>query len=77
MKLHIVRVRGTSAFPIDMLRYDRLSPETEADSLKIENSIIDMQGCDVRLVREAPERWKPAGGRWKSFGYRVELHVTR
>jgi hypothetical protein len=69
-------VSGQGRFPIDMLRYDRCSPASEADSSIVERT-FDLRAARVagqaqgnqmvRLVGPHP----PTEGRWQSFGWRV------
>jgi hypothetical protein len=77
------QVRGTSGFPIDMLRYDAAYPDSETDSSKITRSV------EHRIVREEypnttdeqvtvnvrsycynKTEW-PTERRWQSFGWEV------
>lgn len=69
----LVRVRGRSPFPIDMLRFDRGFPYSEIDSAKIADSWTnygEVREVDVRLTGHGA----PAAGRWESFGWAVS-HV--
>lgn len=67
---YVVVVEGLGSFPIDMLRYDRLVPRTEADS-----GLIEARGTAprrVELLAIARDRfWGPTGPRWGSFLWRV------
>jgi len=83
---HIVTVapRGNFCcdFPIDMLRYDGLSPYQETDSSEIYRAIQGHYAHDgnelkVRLVRIAEKKWKPTLGRWDSFLWQVVAHEMR
>ncbi len=62
---------------MDMCRYDRCYPESEAESQKIQNIARhevkpgDPLGYVVRLIRCAPTNDPPTDGRWRSFGCRV------
>ncbi len=74
---HVVtvkRLRSGAQFPIDMLRYDRLSPRTESDSYAIRRADYDdTAGEAIELVHLGPDRkWQPQAGRWQSFGWDVE-----
>jgi hypothetical protein len=83
VRLHIVTVypktRDTGralAFPLDMLRYDRLAPYTESDSGKIEASVREYrapQAPGIQLLHVGrPDSWHgPTEGRWESFGWQV------
>lgn len=71
-------VTGRGAFPVDMLRYTRSWPATEADVGEIERS-IELAGCDdaftVRLTKHhrdpdpglEEERWR-SKFKWKLVG---------
>ena len=63
-------VRGTGLFPFDMLRYDRCTPKTEADSSRIEQtthrSKLGPQEITMLGTKE------PTVARWESFGWRVK-----
>lgn len=71
-------VQGTWRFPFDMLRYDRATPDTEADAGEIERSTRV-------LVQGDPDKIKPFSvtlraesltiGRWASFGWKVTSAV--
>jgi len=67
-------VEGTGDFPIDMLRYDTCSPETEADSAFVTSSFVTPnEKRTIRLKRLiANKQLKPTEGRWKSFGWKVD-----
>lgn len=64
-------VTKTNNFPIDMLRYDRATPHSELDVIKIGESI------GVHTLASHPEtifvqmHKKPSEARWLSFGWRV------
>jgi hypothetical protein len=65
-----------SAFPLDMLRYDRAWPDGPDDVLVIGAPIENRPESDitVRLVGVS----EPTIGRWESFGWRViELKAVR
>jgi hypothetical protein len=69
-------VVGTFHFPIDMLRYDRCTPDSETDSLAIGRTYQDA-GTDepVRITvrHESTDRnWQPTVGRWESFRWAVD-----
>lgn len=63
----IVTVRGSGAFPIDMLRYDAAHPYQERDSAAIEHIARSREVGDVRVVMTH----EPTAERWASFGWRV------
>lgn len=65
-------VWGCSDFPIDMLRYDRAIPASEADSHLITETgnrsrVIHL----VRFVQPGMQE-NPTIDRWKSFGWVVQ-----
>ena len=70
-------VGGTGLFPLDMLRYDRSCPESEADSNAIESEAdsdaIRRGGPrQVHLLRFARAATaQPNRERWESFGWHV------
>lgn len=69
-------MRGSLAFPIDMLRYDSAHPYREEDSNTIARSVRHegSEGADeVRVVM----RGQPTEGRWKSFGWKVVGVIDR
>ena len=67
-------VRGPGTFPVDMLRYDRSYPYTEADAGKIEQT-LDSDGTPgpvIELEHRGDDRnWSPTNARWRSFGWHV------
>ena len=78
----VVTVRGHGRFPLDMLRYDRLTPATEVHSGRIEatmdrSSNPTLRDIEIKLLRrhkrdEWPSTtWQPTVGRWNSFGWGV------
>lgn len=64
-------VRGTGAFPLDMLRYDRCYPGTGQDSYAAER--VDRGEREVTLATAIASRAEnyPTTGRWESFGWKV------
>lgn len=76
MYCHTFKVAGRFPFPVDMLRYDRCTPDSEADSGAIHNSITAAPGFDrgpIRLMRwDSNKSWAPTFGRWESFGWKVD-----
>lgn len=61
-------VQGATAFPIDMLRYDRAWPRTERDSLKIASTWDGGAGLqEIELLSLD----MPNHDRWVSFGWKV------
>lgn len=70
--IYIVAVqpgRPGTPFPIDMLRYDKATPESEQDSGIITSS-LQPRSQSQRTVRVVMGR-EPTLGRWESFGWRV------
>lgn len=75
---HTVTVIGIWSFPIDMLRYDSLTPDSEDDSNRIINTFNPgAEGISVTLRREAPKDWTPTRRRWNSFLWKVTDHKVR
>lgn len=73
LQIYRFRVRGTSRFPLDMLRHGQAWPESNEDVQQIER--IDQPFVrEIRLCAiECPDF-----GRWISFGWRVnELDNVR
>lgn len=71
--VHIVRVRGSLPFPVDMLRYDRCTPNAEFDSERIAASFDPGAGelhVEVRRVDPDPN-WYPTRARWQSRGWTI------
>lgn len=62
-KLHLFEVRGSSYFPMDMLRYDKCWPAKETESPLL-------RGTDQRAVLMASHKI-PTPDRWASFGWEV------
>jgi len=72
-------VVGRVPFPLDMLRYDSCSPDTEEAARAIRSSIVaEINGHPelvfaVALVRITQEKnWQPTRARWTSFGWEVQ-----
>lgn len=68
-------VTGAFPFPIDMLRYDRCTPDRELDSGVIQQT-FERQGergsYSVQVRHEGEDKkWEPTLGRWHSFGWKV------
>lgn len=72
---HTYRVRGSGAFPVDMLRYDGSHPRREEDSGTIEarspSAGAMLPGTSIGLERWAERTWRPCADRWRSFGWEV------
>lgn len=68
----VVTVVGRMDFPLDMLRYDRATPDTESDSARIAGSFRPLRQSDdePREVRVQMDRM-PTTRRWASFGWTV------
>ncbi len=63
------RVKGSGFFPVDMLRYDRVTPTTEEDSAVCEGFGADRE-VNVRGQGCTPKRWQSFG--WTVVGVIVE-----
>lgn len=69
-------------FPIDMLRYDRLTPKREVDSGLISHILEhrtskrgrEREALQITLTRQAHKNWIPTYERWKSFSWTVVDH---
>ena len=78
-KDHSVRVVvvGRGQFPIDMLRYDRAHPRSEADSVAMAEARPRRRAVEVVCTGADT----PTVGRWESFGWAVvatgESEVSR
>lgn len=72
---HIIEVSGKSVFPVDMLRYDGLSPHSEPDSYRITEMIQGVsEPTVIKLIHVGYSNWKPTRFRWESFGWKVISH---
>lgn len=83
LKQVVIVVSGKTRFPLDMLRYDRLTFESEEDANVVQRSL-----CDVSLPEIAAKDlsvglvgWlhgnegypsSVTADRWKSFGWKIE-----
>lgn len=73
-------VSGKWPFPVDMLRYDRAKPLTEADEFLIKELSLDADRYVAEVDRPTNHRVSvrlvgpvvPTYRRWKSFLWRVE-----
>lgn len=73
--LHTISVEGGGEFPIDMMRYDRCWPATEADSGYSYSPIRGGQAGlrTVRVQAHSGTKVSPFTDlRWASFGWRVQ-----
>jgi hypothetical protein len=75
-----------TVFPLDMMRYDRSTPNTGEDVRVIHDSIEIGLGLGtvnpnedqeklntrVRLVHYGAKNWYPTDGRWQSFGWDID-----
>jgi hypothetical protein len=69
--VHRFYMRGDFEFPIDMLRYDRCTPNTETDSHDIAATYRGIAAVVVELRAVNDNRnWRPTVGRWQSFGWK-------
>lgn len=68
-----IKVSGSLAFPIDMLRYDGAWPASEEESYKIAASVRhETEGrIEVELYVQGPLNRYPCIGRWDSFSWDV------
>lgn len=64
---YFTTVVGTMSFPIDMLRYDRVTPATQEDAAMISLSISTRDDYRVQVVGER----EPTKERWRTFGWNV------
>lgn len=63
-------VRGSGAFPVDMLRYDTCYPATETDSSRIIDSHRARSTGEREIRLRGPVSINhPTPGRWSSFGW--------
>lgn len=70
-------VRGSLAFPIDMLRYDSAHPASEEDSNNIARSVASYGADHDALEVRVKMRGDPTLDRWKSFGWQVVGMIDR
>lgn len=72
--LYRFKVTGNTAFPIDMLRYDRCFPASARDAGLITSAMTyDNNGAltvDLLTYQER-KHWMPNSARWKSFQWEV------
>lgn len=68
-------VRGTGAFPIDMLRHDRATPMSESDSAIIERTLRPRERGEFQV--HLTSRKVPTPERWHSFGWKIDGEVER
>lgn len=63
-------------FPIDMLRYDNCTPDTEQDSLKISSTFDAVNASEkiVKVTMRTNDRFVPTIGRWESFGWKISIN---
>lgn len=66
----IVTVSGTGDFPVDMLRYDRCTPEHETDSGLIARSFAPLYSEKLQINLLYVDR-EPTEARWKSFSWEI------
>ncbi|MCY4506533.1 MAG: hypothetical protein OXG35_06185 [Acidobacteria bacterium] len=62
-------VRGDTAFPSDMLRYDRCHPRTHDDVSAMMTT--GTRTVNLRRYYQPGGRDEPTRERWESFGWRV------
>lgn len=64
---------GHCQFPIDMLRYDRCTPNTEEDSNRIEAAMDrNAPPVELRHTGALTKHWMPTDDRWVSFGWHID-----
>jgi hypothetical protein len=71
-------VEGRGPFPLDMLRYDRCYPRSEADANRAQDEERVTERRRIELTHREPgspdgrgRHWMPEIGRWESFGWPV------
>ena len=69
-------VIGTGRFPLDMMRYDRCFPASEADASKLQTilqqtPVAKPQPWAIRLSKTTDAPW--TAGRWESFGCTIMM----
>lgn len=72
-RINVIRrftVEGAGPFPLDMLRYDRCTPDTEADALRAQDTHGGRRKVVLQRLIDSPF-WVPTVGRWESFGWKV------
>jgi len=70
-RISCFKVRGTGAFPVDMLRYDSCWPTDSASASAISMNTDGVRAKDSkRTVALATAMW-PTVARWGSFGWKV------
>jgi hypothetical protein len=75
----VTRARGTTPFPVDMLRYDRCYPLREIDSVTIGANISDPWSREntedqiflVKYSEKSDVKGQFTTARWDSFGWLV------
>jgi len=75
---HTVVVRGSGPFPLDMIRYDGLVPQSSVCTHDITQSIKKGDFDNERaysLYKYTHREWQPTHARWKSFGFSVITHM--
>lgn len=72
------QVSGAGPFPIDMLRYDRASPMTQADAAALARTFAGPGSHALMLFRtHVILSWEPDYNRWKSFGWEAMTPTIR
>jgi len=79
-KFEVLPSAAWAEFPIDMLRYDAVSPATEEDSYRIDRSLRgeSWDGTPIAVEGYHERDWRPTVDRWRSFGWDVvhDSHVS-
>jgi hypothetical protein len=65
-------VRGTGAFPTDMLRYDACWPRSSDDATAMSATYERRNAERSRVIGMVTRSHEPTVGRWASFGWTVE-----
>lgn len=72
-------VRGSTFFPVDMLRYDRCFPRNSQDAARISSHCdpsVRREECDIEVCRYATSRREAENftvDRWASFGWSCQV----
>ncbi len=73
--LHLLVVEGKGHFPIDMLRVEMASPDTEGDSAAIQDVGVYRRVVLQQFVTHAKQ--VPYAERWDAFGWNVVWSGSR
>ncbi len=67
-----LKVKGSGAFPLDMLRYDNCYPASEVDAGLIASTFDGWSRWEVCVARPDKRGSVWTDRRWESFGCKVE-----